>query len=65
MDVATTTAAEQTAGGVSLFVLGSVVSLIAGSGSVLGAVPVFFLRRPAPAWEDALLGAAAGVMLAA
>lgn len=49
----------------SLFLIGSVASLMAGLGTGLGAAPIFFLRRMSEAWEDGLMGGAAGIMLAA
>jgi ZIP family zinc transporter len=51
--------------GASLFLLGSFASLAAGLGTGVGAIPVFFMRGLSPASEDTLMGAAAGVMLAA
>lgn len=48
-----------------IFWRGLAASFIAGMGTVLGAVWVFFFRRPSPKAQDALLSGAAGVMLAA
>jgi ZIP family zinc transporter len=48
-----------------VFLLGTIGSLLAGLGTGLGAVAIFLLSRPTPRTEDALLSAAAGVMLAA
>ncbi|MGK7296091.1 MAG: ZIP family metal transporter [Candidatus Wenzhouxiangella sp. M2_3B_020] len=48
-----------------LIVLGAVSSLLAGLGTGIGALGVFFLRRLSPRAEDAMLSAAAGIMLAA
>ncbi|MDY6948476.1 MAG: ZIP family metal transporter, partial [Pseudomonadota bacterium] len=48
-----------------IFWRGLTASLLAGMGTVLGAVWVFFFRRPSPRAQDALLSGAAGVMLAA
>ncbi|MFO7764306.1 MAG: ZIP family metal transporter [Wenzhouxiangellaceae bacterium] len=45
--------------------LGALASLLAGLGTGLGSLGVFFLRRLSPRLEDALLSAAAGIMLAA
>ncbi len=47
------------------FVLGTVGSLLAGLGSGLGALGIYLLKRPSARAEDAMLSAAAGVMLAA
>ena len=44
---------------------GGLGSLLAGMGTGLGAVPIFFLRRMSPAVETTLLSVAAGIMLAA
>lgn len=49
----------------SPLLLGALASLAAGLATGLGGVPVLFGRRLAAAKEDALLGFAAGVMLAA
>ncbi|MBL8264859.1 ZIP family metal transporter, partial [Steroidobacter sp.] len=48
-----------------IFWRGLAASFLAGMGTVLGAVWVFFFRRPSAKAQDALLSAAAGVMLAA
>lgn len=45
--------------------IGTLASLIAGLGTALGALPLFALSRISARSEHALLGAAAGVMLAA
>ncbi|MFW5824866.1 MAG: ZIP family metal transporter [Marinobacter sp.] len=45
--------------------LGSLASLLAGMGTGIGALGVYLVRRLSPKLEDALLSAAAGVMLAA
>ena len=47
------------------FVLGTVGSLLAGLGTGLGALGIYLLKRPSARAEDAMLSAAAGVMLAA
>ncbi len=49
----------------SIFWHGVVGSLLAGLGTGLGALGILLLRRPAARTEDAMLSAAAGVMLAA
>lgn len=48
-----------------IFWRGLGASFLAGMGTVLGAIWVFFFRRPSPRAQDALLSGAAGVMLAA
>jgi len=48
-----------------IFWRGLTASFVAGLGTVVGAVWVFFFRRPSPKAQDALLSGAAGVMLAA
>ena len=48
-----------------IFWRGLTASFLAGMGTVFGAVWVFVFRRPSPRSQDALLSAAAGVMLAA
>ncbi|MDT8450808.1 MAG: ZIP family metal transporter [Wenzhouxiangellaceae bacterium] len=45
--------------------IGFAASVLAGAGTVVGAAGVFALRRLSPRLEDALLSAAAGIMLAA
>jgi len=49
----------------NVILIGFLASLIAGLGTGVGALGVFFLRRLSPRMEDALLSAAAGIMLAA
>jgi zinc transporter, ZIP family len=49
----------------SLIVLGSAAGLLAGLGTAVGAVPVFFVRAVRASTSAALLGFGAGVMLAA
>jgi zinc transporter, ZIP family len=51
--------------GAALFWLASFASLVAGLGTGLGALPIFALRRMSQRWEVTLIGASAGVMLAA
>jgi ZIP family zinc transporter len=48
-----------------IFWRGLGASLLAGMGTVVGAIWVFFFRHPSPRAQEALLSAAAGVMLAA
>jgi len=48
-----------------IIALGALASLLAGLGTGLGSLGVFFLRRLSPRLEDGLLSAAAGIMLAA
>lgn len=48
-----------------IFWRGLTASFLAGMGTVLGAIWVFLFRRPSAKAQDALLSAAAGVMLAA
>src|SRR5690606_31443765 len=48
-----------------IFLRGLGASFLAGMGTVVGAIWVFFFRRPSPKAQDALLSGAAGVMLAA
>lgn len=48
-----------------VFWLGFIASLLAGLGTALGATWVLFFKRPSARMQDALLSAAAGVMLAA
>ena len=45
--------------------LGALASLLAGLGTGVGSLGVFFLRRLSPRLEDGMLSAAAGIMLAA
>lgn len=47
------------------FWTGTIASLVAGQGTVLGAAGVFFLRRLSPRTETVLMAGAAGIMLAA
>jgi zinc transporter, ZIP family len=49
----------------STFWLGTLGSLLAGMGTGLGALGIYLLRRPSDRAQDAMLSAAAGVMLAA
>jgi zinc transporter, ZIP family len=49
----------------SPFWLGTLGSLLAGLGTALGSLGIFLLRRPSDLAQDAMLSAAAGVMLAA
>ncbi|KAB2864108.1 MAG: ZIP family metal transporter, partial [Bauldia sp.] len=49
----------------NIIVAGTLASLIAGSMTVVGAVPVLFGRSVSVRAQDVLLGFAAGVMLAA
>lgn len=49
----------------SPIVLGSIASLLAGLGTLLGALPAVALRRVSDRVQDVFLGFAAGVMLAA
>jgi zinc transporter, ZIP family len=49
----------------STFWLGTLGSLLAGLGTGVGALGIFLLRRPSDRAQDAMLSAAAGVMLAA
>ncbi|MEQ8193911.1 MAG: ZIP family metal transporter, partial [Rhodospirillales bacterium] len=51
--------------GVSLIVTAFLASLAAGLATGVGALPIFFLKKISPAVENAMLGLAAGVMLAA
>jgi ZIP family zinc transporter len=51
--------------GLSTFWLGTLGSLLAGLGTGLGALGIYLLRRPSDRAQDAMLSAAAGVMLAA
>ena len=48
-----------------IFWLGAITSLLAGLGTAVGALAVFFLRRPTARTMIALISGAAGVMLAA
>ena len=48
-----------------VFILGTFGSFLAGMGTGLGALGIFLIRRLNPRIEDAMLSAAAGVMLAA
>lgn len=50
---------------VNVIWLGSIASLVAGLGTGVGALGIFFVRRLSPATEDVLLSVAAGIMLAA
>lgn len=50
---------------VDVFWLGAVTSLLAGLGTSVGALAVFFIRRPTARTMIGLISAAAGVMLAA
>lgn len=52
-------------GPTSLFWQGSLASLLAGLGTVAGALAIVLLPRPEPRTQNAMLAAAAGVMLAA
>lgn len=45
--------------------LGFVASLIAGLGTAVGALPIFFTNRLNKQWQGILLGIGGGVMLAA
>lgn len=47
------------------FLVGSIASLLAGFATSLGALPVFFTKKVDEKFMDAILGFAAGVMLAA
>jgi ZIP family zinc transporter len=49
----------------SPILLGSIGSLLAGSATVVGALPVLVVRRISRPTQDVMLGFAAGVMLAA
>jgi zinc transporter, ZIP family len=49
----------------STFWLGTLGSLLAGLGTVVGALGIFLLKRPSDRAQDGMLSAAAGVMLAA
>ena len=49
----------------STFWLGTLGSLLAGLGTGLGALGIYLLRQPSDRAQDAMLSAAAGVMLAA
>jgi ZIP family zinc transporter len=49
----------------STFWLGTLGSLLAGLGTGVGALGIYLLRRPSDRAQDAMLSAAAGVMLAA
>lgn len=49
----------------SVFVLGSLTSLLAGLGTSLGALGIYLLHRPSARTLNALISGAAGVMLAA
>ena len=48
-----------------IILLGTVASLFAGASTGIGALPVFFIKKLSKKFEDASLGFAAGVMLAA
>lgn len=58
-------AAIQTEGARAAVMNGALASLLTGLATGAGALPVLWMRRPAQAVEDGLLGFAAGVMLAA
>ncbi|MBN1527281.1 MAG: ZIP family metal transporter [Candidatus Omnitrophica bacterium] len=47
-----------------LIAIGTLASLIAGSATIFGAVPIFFVRKIPERFLDASMGFAAGVMLA-
>ncbi|MDD5135881.1 MAG: ZIP family metal transporter [Candidatus Omnitrophica bacterium] len=47
----------------NIIVIGTLASLIAGSATILGALPVFFIHKVSEKFLDALMGFAAGVML--
>lgn len=49
----------------NIILIGTLASLIAGSATILGAVPVFFMRNVSDKLLDASMGFAGGVMLAA
>lgn len=49
----------------SVFLTGSLASLLAGLGTGVGAVPIFLIRKLTPSWEVILISLAAGLMLAA
>lgn len=49
----------------NIILIGTLASLIAGSATILGAVPVFFMRNVSDKFLDASMGFAGGVMLAA
>jgi len=49
----------------SIFQAGLLASLIAGTATGIGALPIFAFRNISPALRDILLGAAAGLMLGA
>ncbi|MEX2450228.1 MAG: ZIP family metal transporter, partial [Rhodospirillales bacterium] len=51
--------------GASLIGIGVLASFLAGLATGVGALPIFFLKKISPAVQNALLGLAAGVMLAA
>ena len=51
--------------GLEVISLGALASLLAGLGTGVGSLGAFFLRRLSPRLEDAMLSAAAGIMLAA
>lgn len=55
----------QSLAGLPIVWVGFLASVVAGAGTVLGALPVFIIRGLSPRVEDSLLGFAAGVMLAA
>ena len=52
-------------GHMNLILLGIVGSLCAGLATAVGAIPVFFIRELNKRWYAAMLGFAAGIMLAA
>lgn len=52
-------------GALEVVLRGGLGSLLAGLGTGIGALPIFFLRRMSPAVETTLLSLAAGIMLAA
>jgi ZIP family zinc transporter len=49
----------------NIILIGTLASVIAGSATVIGAIPVFFVRKVSDKFLDAAMGFAAGVMLAA
>lgn len=49
----------------NIILIGTLASLIAGSATIAGAVPIFFVRKVSDKFLDGAMGFAAGVMLAA
>ncbi len=49
----------------NMILIGTLASVIAGSATIIGAIPVFFVRKVSDKFLDAAMGFAAGVMLAA